>query len=130
MEERQWQLLVTATDIKNELDIDLATDLNMQPRQVERWIYRVQSTILNHVARYRYGGAETLYMVLANQRYKAAIEEAIVEQVEYLSTNNYVQPEKVMNTSKGQVAEPVIAPLAHQILLNAGVLYTGAGYYV
>lgn len=121
------QLLVTAVDVKNELDLDLAAELGRQPKYVDRWLARVQQTVLNHIARYAYGGMAQVKCLLQNARNVEAVQQAIIEQIDYLSTNNYVQADKVMNTS-GQIAEPVIAPLAHQILLNAGLLYTGARY--
>lgn len=119
------QLLITIEDVKNELDISLADELGMQPKQVDRWLARVQRTVINHIARYAYSGITQAERLLQNERNKAVVRQAIIEQIDYLATNNFVQADKVMNTS-GQVAEPVIAPLAHQLLLNAGLLYTGA----
>lgn len=120
------KLLVTAEDVKNELGIDLAVELGRQPKYVDNWLRRIEKTILNHIARYAFWGMEQVRRMLTCSEYQNAVKEAIIEQIDYLSSNNYVQPDKVMNTS-GQIAEPFIAPLAHQILLNAGLLYTGAG---
>lgn len=36
------QLLVTVEDVKNELDIDLAEELNKQPKYVDKWLLRQQ----------------------------------------------------------------------------------------
>lgn len=120
------QLLITVEDVKNELDISLASELDMQPKQVDRWIMRQQRTILNHIARYAYGGMEQVKRYLCNPCNVKVIQEAIIEHIDYLADNNYVQPNKVMNVNGAQIVEPVIAPLAHQILLNAGLLFTGA----
>lgn len=120
------QLLITVEDVKNELDLDIASELGMQPKQVEKWLARVQRTIISHIARYVYGGIEQVDCLLQRERNVKVVREAIIEQIDYLATNNFVQADKVMNTGAAQVAEPVIAPLAHQILLNAGLLYTGA----
>lgn len=120
------KLLVTAEDVKNELGIDLAVELGRQPKYVDNWLRRIEKTILNHIARYAFGGMEQVRRMLTCSEYVKAVKEAIIEQIDYLSSNNYVQPDKVMNTG-GQIAEPFIARLAHQILLNAGLLYTGAG---
>ena len=120
------QLYVTVEDVKNELDISLAEELGLQPKQVDRWLARVQRTIVNHIARYAYGGIEQARHMLCHERNLKVVREAIIEQIDYLATNNFVQADKVMNTGGGQVAEPVIAPLAHQLLLNAGLLYSGA----
>lgn len=119
-------LLVTIEDVKNELDVDLQNSLGKQPKYVDKWIARVQRTILNHIARYAYGGMARVEELLQNQCNVRVVQQAIIEQIDYLASNNFVQPDKVMNTGAGQVAEPVIAPLAHQILLNAGLLYAGA----
>ena len=34
------QLLVTVEDVKNELDVSIADELDIQPRQADRWIMR------------------------------------------------------------------------------------------
>lgn len=122
------QLLVTVEDVQNELNISLADELGMQPRQVDRWIGRVQRTVINHMARYAYGGIERVKRLLTHERNVKIVREAIIEQIDYIATNNYVQPDKVMNVNGQQIAEPIIAPLAHQTLLNAGLLYSGACY--
>lgn len=120
------ELIVTVEDVKNELDISLADELGMQPRQVDRWLARVQRVIINHMARYAYGGIERIKRILAHDRNVKYVYQAIIEQIDYIATNNFVQPDKVMNVNGQQSVEPIIAPLAHQILLNAGLLYTGA----
>ena len=121
------ELLVTVEDVKNELGIDLRTELGKQPQYVNRWLARVQRTIINHVARYAYNGMRQAERMLKNVDCAKMIKEAILEQIDYLATNNFVQADKVMNVS-GQIAGPGVAPLAHQILLNAGLLYSGAGF--
>lgn len=120
------KLLITVEDVKNELDIDLAIELGKQPKQVNRWILRQQRTILNHVARYAYGGMRQVERMLQCEDNVNVVREAIIEQIDYLHTNNFVEPNRVMNVSGQEAAEPVIAPLAHQVLLNSGLLYTGA----
>lgn len=120
------QLLITVEDVKNELGISLAAELDMQPKQVDKWIMRQQRTILNHIARHAYRGMEQVKRMLERDENVKVIREAIIEHIDYLADNNFVQPNKVMNVSGQQSVEPTIAPLAHQILLNAGLLYTGA----
>lgn len=119
------QLLITVEDVKNELGISLAAELDMQPKQVDKWIMRQQRTILNHIARYAYRGMEQVKRMLERDENVKVIREAIIEHIDYLADNNFVQPNKVMNVNGQQSVEPTIAPLAHQILLNAGLLYTG-----
>lgn len=120
-------LIVKVEDVKNELDLDLVIELGKQPKYVDRWLARIQRTVINHIAKYAYGGIRQVERMLTNQRCVESVKEAILEQIDYLASNNFVQADKVMDVS-GQAAEPVIAPLAHQILLNAGLLYTGAGF--
>lgn len=118
-------LLITVEDVKNELGINLVVELDKQPKYVDKWLKRnVQTTIFNHIARYRRCGIEAVARMISYPPYAKTIKDAMIEQVDYLASNNYVQANKVMNTG-GQVAAPIIAPLAHQLLLNAGLLYTG-----
>lgn len=121
------KLIVTVEDVKNELDIDLGAELGLKPQFINRWLKRIQRTILNHIAKYAYNGMSQVERMLCNPRNVEVVKEAIIEQIDYLATNNFVQADKVMSTN-GQFAEPVIAPLAHQVLLNAGLLYAGAGF--
>lgn len=122
------KLLVTVEDVKNELDISLASELEMQPNQVNKWIMRQQRTVLNHIARYAYGGMQQVERMLKHEQNVKVVCEAIIEHINYVAENNYVQPNSVMNVSGEQAVEPIIAPLAHQVLLNAGLLYTGAWF--
>lgn len=121
------KLLVTVEDVKNELDINLAEEFGGRPKRADRWLKEQQQTVLSHIARYAYGGVAQVKRLLTREQNVKAVYEAIIAQIDYLSSNNFVQPEKVMNTGTGSV-EPAIAPHAHQILLNAGLLYSGAGY--
>lgn len=121
------KLIVTVEDVKNELDLDLGAELGLKPQFIDKWLKRVQRTILNHMARYAYDGMSQVQSLLACQHNVDVVKEAIIEQIDYLATNNFVQADKIMSTN-GQFAEPVIAPLAHQVLLNAGLLYAGAGF--
>ena len=49
------------------------------------------------------------------------VRKALIEQIGYVVRNNFVQADLVMNLD-GQAVAPTIAPLAHQMLLNAGLL--------
>ena len=116
------QLLVTVEDVKNELDISIASELSMQPKQVNKWIMRQQQTILNHIASYGNGDVEQLEPMLKDESKVKAIRAAIIEQINYIADNNFVQPNNVMNIDGQQTVVPAIAPLAHQMLLNSGLL--------
>lgn len=119
------KLLITVEDVKNELGISLASELELQPKQVDKWLMRQQRTILNHIARYAFGGMAQVERMLERDENVKIVREAIIEHIDYLADNNFVQPNKVMNVNGAQSVEPTIAPLAHQLLLNAGLLYTG-----
>ena len=116
------QLLITVEDVKNELDLSIADELGMQHRQVDKWIMRQQQTILNHIARYVNGGMEQLKIMLNDESNVQVVREAIIEQINYIADNNFVQPNNVMNIDGQQDTKPTIAPLAHQMLLNSGLL--------
>ena len=118
------QLLVTVEDVKNELDINLASELDMQPKQIDKWLMRQQLTILNHIAGSVNGDMGKVELMLKDESKAKAVRVAIVEQINYIAGNNFVQPNKVMNIDGQQVVEPTIAPLAHQMLLNSGLLRT------
>ena len=115
------QLLITVEDVKNELDLSIADELGLQPKQVNRWIMRQQQTILNHIASNSNGSAG-LEALLADENNVKVVRAALIEQIDYVADNNFVQPNNVMNVDGQQVVEPAIAPLAHQMLLNAGLL--------
>ena len=116
------QLLITVEDVKNELGVSLANELNMQPKQVNKWIMRQQQTILNHAAAGINGGMDQLELVLQDESKVKIVRAAIIEQINYVASNNFVQPNVVMNVDGQQAVEPTIAPLAHQMLSNAGLL--------
>lgn len=123
---KKHDLLVTAEDVKNELNIDLLKSLNAQPAYVDNWLKRVQRTILNFVAGYAYGGNEQVQRYLQSERNRQVFHEAIIEQIEYLARNKFMQPLNLM-TVRGEYAAPSISPIAKDILENAGLLYAGAG---
>ncbi|MDE7454995.1 MAG: hypothetical protein K2M64_04120 [Clostridia bacterium] len=118
------KLIVSVEDIKNELNLDVGDDLGMQPQQVQRWIARQQSRILNYIAYCAKVGIEQVNSMLNDPHNVKVVREAILEHIDFLADNNYVQADNLLKLN-GQTAEPSIAPLAHLILLNAGLLNTG-----
>ncbi len=119
------KLIISVEDVKNELDLDLTSELGEQAKQVDKWLMRVQRTILNYIAQFAYGGMRQVENLLQCSENVAVVREAIIEQIDFISSNNFVQTDKILNVG-GQSVEPTIAPLAHQILANAGLLYAGA----
>lgn len=116
------QLLITVEDVKNELDISIADELGLQPRQVDKWIMRQQQTILNHIASHVDGGMAQAEILLQDESNAKAVRAALIEQINYIAVNNFVQPNSVMNVNGQQAVEPTISPLAHLMLLNAGLM--------
>ena len=116
------QLLITVEDIKNELDISIADELNLQPRQVNKWIMRQQQTILNHIVSHVDGGIGQLEIMLQDDSNAKVVRAALIEQINYIAVNNFVQPNNVMNVDGQQIVEPTISPLARLMLLNAGLM--------
>ncbi|MCM1290184.1 MAG: hypothetical protein NC132_05520 [Corallococcus sp.] len=114
------QLLITVEDVKNELDLNLSAELGMQPKQTDAWLLRVQRTVVNYIADFA-GGLAQAEQLLENAQNKKVAQQAMIEQIYYLSNNNYVQANGVMNIGE-QTVQPVIAPLARQLLSNAGLL--------
>ncbi|MCH5157475.1 MAG: hypothetical protein J1G02_06350 [Clostridiales bacterium] len=117
--------IVTAEDIKNEIGIDLSQALGKQSQYINRWLERQQRSILNHIARYAYGGIEQAEGYLHYPVTAQVIREALIEHIVFLSHNNFIDASEIANKD---VADNMrdIAPLAHDILLNGGLLYTGA----
>lgn len=121
------QLLVTVEDVQNELDLNLSAELDKQPKFVDKWLLRQQRTILNHIASCAHCGMAQVEQMLQNNENKKVIRDAILEHIDYVAANNYVEPNKVMNVGAEQTVGPVIAPLAQEMLQNAGLLCAEEG---
>ncbi len=132
--------LVAQDLIKTVTGIDVKERLNAPTSDVaNHWIRRQENIILQHIAKYRYGGMKTVNRMLNNDFARKVIIDAVVEQVEYILTNKMVDPTLLMGItgktgeiraeSKDAIMEYAVAPLAHDMLLNAGLLYCGEGLY-
>lgn len=115
-------MIVTVEDIKNELDIDLVAVKGA--KQAERWLKRREHEILAFIATYAYGGMPQVELYLKNSKYKAVIKEAIVEQVNYLAENNFVEPENIISRNNEYQCEQ-ISKVVYNLLLANGLLWTG-----
>lgn len=82
----------------------------------------VKRTILNYIATCAHCLMSQVEQMLQNDDNKNVICNAILEHIDYIASNNYVEPNKVMNIGDGQAVKPAIAPLAHEMLQNAGLL--------
>ena len=116
------QLLITVEDVKNELDLSIADELGLQPAQVNKWLMRQQQTVLNHIALHIDGGLAQLQLKLQDESNVKVVRAALIEQINYIAGNNFVQPNNLMNVDGQQTAEPTISPLARLMLLNAGLM--------
>lgn len=117
------QLIITAEDVLNELDINLSEALGKQPKFVDKWLLRQQRTILNYIASCAQCSLAQVEQMLQSDENKNVIRDAILEQIDYVAANNYIEPNKVMNIGDGQTVKPAIAPLAHEMLQNTGLLH-------
>lgn len=118
-------ILVSAEDVKNETGIDLSKVLGKEGQLANKWIERQQRTILNYIARYAYGGIEQAESYLRHPVTAQIIRQALLEQIDFLAHNNFIDASEIANKEVANNTSD-IAPLAHDILLNAGLLYTGA----
>lgn len=117
--------IVTVDDVKNEIDIELSVALGNSPQYVNKWLERQQRAILNHIAKYAWGGIQQAEAYLNDPQSREIIKRALLEQIDFLAHNNFVDASDIADR---EVASKMrdIAPLAHDILLNGGLLYTGA----
>ena len=119
------ELLVSIADVKNELDIDLEKEFGKTSQHVDKWLGSQQREILNHIARYAYGGMVKVEAYLLRPQARQIIKQAILEQINFLAHNNFVEAKYVADMDVANKMRD-IAPMAHEILLNAGLLYSGA----
>lgn len=117
--------IVTVEDVKNETGIDLSQELGKSPQLVNKWLERQQREILHYIARYAWGGIAQAEAYLCDPRTAGIIKQAILEQIEFLAHNNFIEAKDIADK---EIADKTryIAPLAHDILIDAGLLYTGA----
>lgn len=118
------ELLVTVEDVKNALGIDIGADLGLNPKQTNRWLQRTQRHILTYIALHAYHGERQVQEYLQDDGLVKVIKEVILEQIEFIKANNYVEADKVLQVNGGST-EPAIAPYARDLLLASGLLYTG-----
>lgn len=128
--------LVTQDLIKTMTGINLRERLNAPTDEVaERWIRRQENLIIQHIAQYRWSGIRAVKRLLDNPHDKEIIVEAVMEQIEYVLTNKLVDPSLLMGITgkageiraenKDAIRAYAVAPLAHEMLLNEGLLYCG-----
>ena len=80
---------------------------------------------MNHIARYAHSGMKQVESYLLNPIAKKIIKQSIIEQIDFLAHNNFVVAKHIANVDVANKTRS-IAPMAHEILLNAGLLYSGA----
>lgn len=113
------ELLVTVEDVKNELDIDLAQELGVQPRQANNYLLAKQEEILTYIGNYAYYGARQVQHYLTVERCVGVIKRAILIQIQALAERRWVEFD---------VADPKaqqISPRVARYLGANGLLFTG-----
>lgn len=118
------ELLVTYEDVKNELGVDLGEELNLQPREVNLWIKRQERAVLNYIAAHKMRGIIAVKQMLKNEAAVEIIKQAIIEHINYLHENKYVEPDLLAQKDGDQLV-PSIALQAQWTLENSGLLYSG-----
>ena len=118
------ELLVTYEDVKNELGVDLGEELNLQPREVNLWIKRQERAVLNYIAAHKMRAIIAVKQMLKNEAAVEIIKQAIIEHINYLHENKYVEPD-LLAQKDGTNWSPSIACQAQWTLENSGLLYSG-----
>lgn len=117
--------IITVEEVKNETGYDLAQMLGLTtPQQAQKWLNRIEREVLNYIGTYAFGGFEQVKWYLKDAVKKSQIKEAVLEQVIYLKANNFIDGNLISKVSTAKDTR-TIAPLCHDILANAGLLYTG-----
>lgn len=117
--------IITVEDVKNEIGIDLREELGKDVPYVDKWLERQQRHILNYIARYAWGGIKQAESYLCDKHKLQIVKQAILEQIEFLSLNNFVDAKDIADRDITDKKRE-IAPIAHDVLSNGGLLYMGA----
>lgn len=107
--------LITAEDVKNLLNINIAEDLEFEsPQYADEYLQLRTDEVIDYIGTYAWGGRKRAEQYLAIPDKRATIKRAVLKYIEELSRRNYVQPVTLY--------ESVV-----RILSVGGVLYLG-GY--
>jgi len=129
--------LITSEDIYNNLNIDLASRLNVTGQAnativVNNYITERQDEIVEYLALHNYDGRMQAEMFFTDELYTDDLKRAILQQVRYVLDNsdmNYggilMQGGGIQKLSIQERITAMISPKAHLILANAGMLYCG-----
>ncbi len=127
-------MLVTFEEIKNALDIDLPARLHKSISAAEHWLERQEDIVISHIAEYAFYKYAQTEKYLQDEQKKEVIKKSIIEQVDYVLTSA-VDVTKIIPVAsragsfsalnKQSLDGYEIAPLAHKLLLENGLLYTG-----
>lgn len=113
------ELLVTVEDVKNELDIDLAQELGVQPRQANNYLLAKQEEVLTFIGGYAYYGARQVQYYLTVERCIGVIKRAILIQIQALAERRWVE----FDTDARDNSQ--ISPRVKRYLGANGLLFTG-----
>lgn len=118
------ELLITYEDVKNETGIDLTAEMGLQPREVNLWIKRQERTVLNYIAAHKVSGYIAAQKMLQDETATAVIKQALLEHIQFLRENKFVEPDLLAQKNGDQLV-PSVAVQAQWTLENSGLLYTG-----
>jgi len=113
------ELLVTTEDVKNELGIDLAQELGVQPRMANNYLFAKQEEVLTYIGNFAYYGAKQVQYYLTVARCVDVIRRAILMQVQVLAERRWVELD--IDAPNAQQ----ISPRVKRYLGASGLLFTG-----
>lgn len=113
--------LLTVEDVKNELGIDL---IKVKGGFAQSWINSQVDEVLFYIGQFAYGGYPQALRMLEDDYKKGIICKATLKHIEYLATNNFVEPDNII-TKKGQEYNTGIAIRARELLMASGLLFCG-----
>ena len=133
------ELLISKEDVFNKLNIDLEAYLGVKGQSnnttvVQAWLDERQREIIDVIADYAYNGIRQAKRLLVCSCYREEIKRAVLAQCEYVYTNSNQSLAAGIILNQGGVSSKLsaderldanLAPRAYQILLNAGLLYSG-----
>lgn len=129
--------IITTEDIYNNLNIDLASRLNVAGQAnativVNNYITERQEEIVEYIALHSYDGRFQAECFFTDEFYLDDLKRAILQQVKYVLDNNDMNYGGILMQSGGiqklSIQERIvnmISPKAHLILANAGMLFCG-----
>lgn len=130
------ELLFTVSDVFNTTNINLAERLGATDngtQYVENWCKERQDEILDYIGSYAWDGRRQAERYTQSPYFAKTIVEAIMYQIQYVVENEgqnniggiLLHSRGMSKLSMKERLEAGIAPRAHRVLENHGLLYRG-----